>query len=148
MPANLYGPGDNYDLHNSHVLPALIRKFHEAEVDSAKRPVVLWGTGSPYREFLHVDDLADACVFLMEGYSGSEIVNIGAGSDIMIRELAGMVQRAVGYDSEVIWDTTKPDGTPRKLLDVSRLKGLGWSAKIGLEEGIRATYDWYFKNHP
>jgi GDP-L-fucose synthase len=147
MPTNLYGPNDNFDLNSSHVLPALIRKFHDAKIYPEKRPVVLWGTGSPYREFLHVDDLADACVFLMERYTGSEIVNIGTGSDITIRELAVMVQRAVGYDGEVIWDSTKPDGTPRKLLDVSRLKELGWSAKIGLEEGIRATYDWYLRNH-
>lgn len=143
MPTNLYGPNDNFDLETSHVLPAMIRKFHEAKIDPSRRPVTLWGTGSPRREFLYVDDLADACVFLMENYSGSEIINIGTGEDITIRELAELVREVVEYDGEVIWDTTKPDGTPRKLLDVSRLFGMGWRPKVSLREGIRKTYEWY-----
>jgi len=145
MPTNLYGPNDNFDLDSSHVLPALVRKFHDAQTDSGKRPVILWGTGSPYREFLHVDDLADACIFLMERYSGNKIINIGTGNDIAIRELAEIIRKVVDYDGEVVWDVTKPDGTPKKQLDVSNLKGMGWTAKVGLEEGIKMTYEWYLK---
>ncbi len=146
MPTNVYGPNDNFDLEKSHVMPGMIRKFHEAKVAMEKgrpHPVVLWGTGSPYREFLYVDDLADACMFLMERYDGSEPINIGTGEDITIRELAEMVGRVVGFEGEIAWDKTKPDGTPRKLLDVGRLKSLGWQPKVDLEEGIRKTYEWY-----
>jgi GDP-L-fucose synthase len=146
MPTNLYGPGDNFDLQGSHVLPALLRKAHEAKVSGAKE-LVVWGTGSPRREFLHVDDLADAAVYLMLNYDQPEIVNVGTGSDVTIAELAGMVTRAVGYDGRIIFDTSKPDGTPLKLLDVSRLTSLGWTARIPLEHGIAATYQWYLKNH-
>jgi len=142
MPTNLYGPGDNFDLNTSHVLPALIRKFHEAKVAGAKS-VTVWGTGTPRREFLHVDDLADACVFLMRDYSGPAIVNIGWGQDVSILELAELVKDVVGYEGDIELDTSKPDGTPRKLLDTSRLTSLGWKPSIGLEEGIRGTYDWY-----
>jgi GDP-L-fucose synthase len=145
MPTNLYGPGDNFDLKNSHVLPALIRKFHEAKMGGAPQ-VVVWGTGSPKREFLHVDDLADACLYLMETYSSSEIVNIGVGEDLAIGELAAMVREVVGYTGEIVYDTTKPDGTPRKLLDVSRLAGLGWKARIGLRQGLEETYRWFLAN--
>jgi len=142
MPTNLYGPGDNFDLKTSHVLPALIRKFHEARAAGAKS-VTVWGTGTPRREFLHVDDLADACVFLMRNYSAPEIVNIGWGQDVSILELAELVKGVVGYDGNIELDTSKPDGTPRKLLDTSRLSSLGWKPSIGLEEGIRGTHDWY-----
>jgi GDP-L-fucose synthase len=141
MPTNLYGPGDNYDLESSHVLPALIRKFHDAKV-AGNAAVTLWGDGSPFREFLHADDLADAAVFLMERYSAAEvgeIVNVGTGRDVTIRELAGIVMDVVGYLGDVNWDTTKPNGTPRKLLDVGRLVKLGWAAKIGLRMGIEMT---------
>lgn len=138
MPTNLYGPGDNYDLKGSHVLPALIRKCVEAK-EAFAPTVTVWGTGTPRREFLHADDLADACLFLMERYDGAEIVNIGTGRDITIGELARLVAEAVGYDGELVFDTTKPDGTPQKLLDVSRLTGLGWQAKISLREGIART---------
>jgi GDP-L-fucose synthase len=141
MPTNLYGPGDNFDLKTSHVLPALIRKFHEAK--ESKGEVVLWGTGSPRREFLYVDDLADASVFLMQSYSDSEIVNVGTGKDISIMELAEIVRDTVGYSGEIKWDSSKPDGTPRKLLDVSKLDGLGWRAHISLKDGIRSTYEWF-----
>jgi GDP-L-fucose synthase len=142
MPTNLYGPNDNFDLQTSHVLPALIRRFHEArETDAAE--VTLWGSGTPRREFLHVDDLADACVFLMHRYSAAPPVNIGVGKDLEIRELADLVRTIVGYTGTIRWDTTKPDGTPRKLLDVTKLHGLGWRASIPLTEGIRATYRWY-----
>lgn len=137
MPTNLFGPGDNYDLENSHVLPALIRKFHEALPD---KPVILWGTGKPRREFLHSDDMADACVFLMETYNQSHIINIGTGEDITIYELACIVQEIVGHKGRIIWDDSKPDGTPRKLLDVSRLHELGWKHKILLYEGISMVY--------
>jgi len=187
MPTNLYGPGDNFDLENSHVLPALIRKFYLAKLAAdgdieaiqrderrygkipgdllhhlafqrdppashsshltphpSRRPkVVLWGSGGPRREFLHVDDCARACLHLMERYEGEEIVNIGVGKDIPIRELAEKVQEIVGFDGEVVWDASKPDGTPRKLVDVSRIHGLGWQAGIGLEEGVQQTYAWY-----
>jgi GDP-L-fucose synthase len=142
MPTNLYGPNDNFDLESSHVLPALIRKFHEAKENGAPN-VTLWGTGSPMREFLHVDDLADAAVFLMQKYDGSEIVNVGTGEDVTIKELAGFIRDAVGYAGELVWDTDKPDGTPRKLLDVSRLHSLGWKHRISLETGIKDTYEWY-----
>jgi GDP-L-fucose synthase len=145
MPTNLYGPGDNFDLQSSHVLPALIRKFHEAK-DRGDKSVDIWGTGSPRREFLHVDDLADAVVYLLRNYDGEPIVNIGWGEDVTIRELAEMVMSAIGYTGELAFDPTKPDGTPRKLLDVSRLHGLGWRPRISLKEGIAATYNW-FKEH-
>ena len=182
MPTNLYGPNDNFDLMNSHVLPAMIRKFHEAKIRQVKvevksktgnpadenkleaqgidssaptststssSPVVtLWGTGAPFREFLHVDDLADACLFLMERYNAidiGEFINIGSGSDLSIRDLAEKVRQIVGFKGEVHWDSTRPDGTPRKLLDVSRMKALGWEPKISLEQGIRETYEWYLK---
>jgi GDP-L-fucose synthase len=142
MPTNLYGQGDNFDLNNSHVLPALIRKFTEA-VDSGAAEVEIWGTGSPRREFLHVDDLADACVFLMKHYSAEEPVNIGWGEDISIRELADIVARTAGFNGRLRFDTDKPDGTPRKLLDTTRLTQAGWRPKIGLEQGIRDTVAWY-----
>jgi GDP-L-fucose synthase len=139
MPTNLYGPNDNYDMNNSHVLPALIRKFHEAKVNNETK-VVVWGTGTPRREFLHADDLADACYFLMMNYDGAVPVNIGVGKDITINELAWMVREITDYTGQIVFDTTKPDGTPRKLMDVSRLTKLGWEPKIGLREGIRITY--------
>ena len=142
MPTNLYGPGDNFDLQNSHVLPALIRKFHEAKLRGDK-DVVTWGTGTPRREFLHVDDLAAAVVHLTKSYESEEIVNIGVGEDISIRELAELVKDITGYQGEIVNDTSKPDGTPRKLLDVGRLHALGWKAKIPLREGIEATYRWF-----
>jgi GDP-L-fucose synthase len=145
MPTNLYGPGDNFDLNASHVLPALLRKFHEAK-QSGSKEVVMWGTGTPRREFLHVDDLADACLHLMQHYDAPEIVNIGTGEDLTIRELADMVKATVGFEGDIVQDTTKPDGTPRKLLDVSRLHGLGWRHRIPLAEGIRSTYQWFLKN--
>ena len=187
MPTNLYGPNDNFDLETSHVLPALIRKFHLAKLamqkdwegikknevifgripddfkrslgldpkknlpleNSDKEPeVVLWGTGSPRREFLHVDDLADACIYLMDNYDGSEIVNIGVGKDITIRELAELIAKIVGYQGKIRFDTSKPDGTPRKLLDVSKLSSLGWQPTIGLEEGIKKTYGWFLSSLP
>lgn len=145
MPTNLYGPGDNFDLETSHVVPAMLRKFHEAKT-RGDRTVTLWGTGAPHREFLHVDDLADACVFLMKRYDEPEIINIGVGKDVSIRELAAMIQKIVDFKGEIIWDTTKPDGTPRKLLDVDRLSRLGWQAGISLEEGLEQTYRWYCEN--
>lgn len=145
MPTNLYGPGDNFDLQKSHVLPALIRKFHDAKV-AGQQAVTVWGTGTPRREFLHVDDLADACVFLMERYDADQPVNIGWGEDISIRELARLVQEVVGHAGELQFDTSKPDGTPRKLLDVSRLNALGWKPKISLREGIGATYRWFLEH--
>lgn len=141
MPTNLYGPGDNFDLENSHVMPAMIRKFHEAKLSGGS--VTLWGTGSAMREFLHVDDLASACIFLMHHYEENQFVNIGTGKDITIRELAELVRQAVGFEGEVRWDTDKPDGTPRKLLDVSRLTALGWTPGITLKDGIRQTYEWF-----
>jgi GDP-L-fucose synthase len=145
MPTNLYGPGDNFHLANSHVLPALIRKFHEAKMRAAKE-VVVWGTGSPRREFLHVDDLADAAVFLMREYAGEEIVNVGVGHDLTIGELAQLVGEVVGFDGAIVYDTTKPDGTPRKLLDVSRLTKLGWQARIPLRQGVAEVYQWFLEN--
>jgi GDP-L-fucose synthase len=145
MPTNLYGPGDNFDLQTSHVLPALIRKFHEAK-ERGKSSVTIWGTGEPRREFLHVDDLAEACLFLMNNYSGNEPINVGTGSDISIRELAELVSEVVGYTGEIAYDTTKPDGTPRKLLEVSRLNSLGWRAITPLKVGIERTYAWFLLN--
>ena len=144
MPTNLYGPNDNFNLETSHVMPALIRKFHEAKLSHAKSAVV-WGTGKPLREFLHVDDLADASLFLMQGYDEPEIVNIGVGSDITIAELAALVSRTVGFQGKIEFDASKPDGTPRKLVDVTKLNGLGWKAKIPLDVGIRGVYDWYLQ---
>ena len=145
MPTNLYGPGDNFDLQNSHVLPALIRRFHEAKV-RGDQSVTLWGTGTPRREFLYVDDLADAVLHLLQSYNAEPIVNIGWGEDVTIRELADVVMSAIGYKGTILFDSSKPDGTPRKLLDVSRLTGLGWQAKISLENGVERTYAW-FKEH-
>jgi GDP-L-fucose synthase len=146
MPTNLYGPGDDFDLETSHVLPALIRKFHEAK-EEGRDEVVVWGTGEPRREFLHVDDLADACLFLMRRYDGEEILNVGVGEDIRIDDLARLVRDVVGYGGRIVYDRDKPDGAPRKLLDVSRIHALGWRARIGLEAGIRRTYRWYV-DHP
>ena len=144
MPTNLYGTNDNYDLVNSHVLPAMIRKFHEAK-DKGASEMTLWGTGSPMREFLHADDLAEACLFLMENYNESELVNIGTGEDVTIKNLAALVKQIVGFKGEIIWDTSKPDGTPRKLMDVSKLHGLGWHHKIALEDGIKLAYQDFLK---
>lgn len=144
MPTNLYGPNDNYDLNNSHVLPAMIKKFHEAKVEG-KDSVEIWGTGTPKREFLYVDDLADACVFLMNNYSGSEIVNIGTGQDVTIAELAVGISKIVGYEGGIHFNTSMPDGTPRKLLDVSRLEKIGWKYSTSLKEGIEKTYKDYVK---
>ena len=145
MPTNLYGPNDNFDLNSSHVLPALIRKFHDART-SGHRQVQIWGTGSPMREFLHVDDLADACVFLMDHYSDDSHINVGTGVDLSIRQLAEMVREIVHPEAVVVFDTTKPDGTPRKVLDVSRLNDLGWSPSIELRNGIVSTYQWFLEN--
>ncbi len=142
MPTNLYGPNDNFNLETSHVLPALIRKFDDARKEG-KESVTLWGTGSPLREFLYVDDMADACVYLLEHYSGLEHVNIGTGKEISIKELAEIVKETVGFEGEIIWDSSMPDGTPRKLLDVSRLRQIGFTEKVSLKDGIRKTYDWY-----
>ena len=145
MPTNLYGPGDNYDLNNSHVLPAMIRKFHEAKEDG-HRAVNLWGDGSPMREFLHTDDLAEALVFLMENYSHKQFVNVGFGSDVTIKELALLIQSIVGHEGDINWDASKPNGTPRKLMDSSKLRKLGWKPKITLEEGIRSVYQEFLNN--
>lgn len=145
MPTNLYGPNDNYHPEHSHVLPALIRRFHEAKVSGAKE-VVCWGTGAPLREFLYVDDLADACVFLMNNYSGNETVNLGTGKELSIKQLTELVAKIVGYTGKISWDSTKPDGTPRKLLDVSKLSSLGWHYKTELEDGIRLTYADFLNN--
>jgi GDP-L-fucose synthase len=145
MPTNLYGPGDNFDLKSSHVLPALLRKFHEAREISAPR-VEVWGSGEPRREFLYVDDLADAVLFLMEQYDSPEIINVGVGKDISIAELAELIRKIVGFDGEIVFDRDKPDGTPRKLLDVTRIESLGWKATTDLETGIRQTYRWYQAN--
>lgn len=138
MPTNLYGPNDNYDLQNSHVLPAMIRKFHEAKLNG--NSVELWGTGTPKREFLHANDMAEACVYLMENYNEAGLVNIGTGEDLSIKELAEMIKKITKFEGEIIWDSTKPDGTPRKLMDVSKLHALGWKHKIELEEGITKVY--------
>jgi len=145
MPTNLYGPGDNFSLENSHVLPALIRKFHEAKT-SGQSEVVVWGTGTPRREFLHVDDLADAALFLMQRYESEELINVGVGADISIMELARLIAGVVGFEGKIVLDPSRPDGTPRKLLDVSKLTSLGWRARIPLEEGIRQTYEWFRHN--
>ena len=145
MPTNLYGPYDNYDLQGSHVMPAMIRKFHEAKVDNA--PVVeLWGTGTPLREFLYVDDMADACMFLLEHYDGEQHVNIGTGKEVTIKELAKIVKRTVGYQGEIIWNQDMPDGTPRKLTNVDKLHGLGWTHRVELEEGVGLAYRWFKEN--
>jgi GDP-L-fucose synthase len=146
MPTNLYGPFDNFDLETSHVLPALIRKFHEAKME-LRPEVTIWGTGTVKREFLYIEDLADACLFLMERYDGSEIVNIGTGEEILISDLAILVKEVVGYQGGIVYDRSKPDGTPRKLLDVSKMDSLGWHAKTGLREGVTKTYEWYVKHY-
>lgn len=146
MPTNLYGPNDNFDLQNAHVLPALLRKFYEAKQDG-KKEITLWGTGAARREFLHVDDLADACVFLMNNYDSADIVNIGTGEDISIKELAEKIQKLSDYSGTLAWDSSKPDGTPRKLLDVSKLHALGWHHNIALDDGLAATYTWYTQNN-
>lgn len=145
MPTNLYGPYDNYDLQGSHVLPAMIRKFHEAKVGGADH-VELWGTGTPLREFLYVDDMADACVYLLEHYDGEQHVNIGTGKEITIKELAELVQRAVGYEGRIVWNSEMPDGTPRKLTDVTKLHEMGFMHKVELEEGVKMAYDWFKEN--
>src|ERR1035438_9467301 len=145
MPTNLYGPGDNFDLKNSHVLPAMLRKFHDAKQSGASE-VVLWGTGLPKREFLFVDDLADACVFAMKNYDGEQFLNVGTGLDLSIRELAESIAELTGYRGQIVWDSSMPDGAPKKLLDVSRLHALGWHAKTGLSEGLRETYKWFQEN--
>lgn len=146
MPTNLYGPGDNFDLQSSHVLPALMRKAHEAKVGDA-RTMTLWGSGTPMREFLHVDDCADACVFLMKNYSGADHVNVGSGTDIAIADLARLVCEVVGADVEIVLDTSKPDGTPRKLMSNARLAGMGWTPGIALRDGIATTYEWFLAHH-
>ena len=145
MPTNLYGPNDNFDPESSHVMPALIRSFHQAKESDAKE-VVLWGSGTPRREFLHVDDLAAASLFLLENYDSADTINVGVGQDVTIRELAEIVAEVVGYDGELVQDTSKPDGTPRKLLDVSRINDLGWKANVPLREGIAATYQWFLEH--
>lgn len=145
MPTNLYGPGDNFDLQSSHVLPALIRKFHEAK-QHGETSVTVWGSGTPRREFLHVDDLAEAAVFLMAHYEEEAIINVGSGEELTIAELARTVQRKVGFKGEIVYDTAKPDGTPRKLLDISRMRALGWNPRITLEEGIAQSYQWFVQN--
>ena len=142
MPTNLYGPGDNFDLQTSHVLPAMIRRFHEAKISGAPS-VTLWGTGTPWREFLHVDDLAHAACFLMENYDAPDLLNVGVGEDLTIADLAALVARIVGYSGRIVFDSSRPDGTPRKLLDVSRIHALGWHAQIPLEQGVASTYQWY-----
>jgi GDP-L-fucose synthase len=146
MPTNMYGPGDNFDLENSHVLPALIRKFHDAKTQGSPS-VALWGTGSPKREFLHSDDLGRACLFLLENYDDDVAINVGVGEDIPIKELAELIQSTVGFSGAVEWDSSKPDGTPRKLLDVSRITALGWNPQTSLEDGIRSTYEWFKSNN-
>src|SRR5204863_1895963 len=145
MPTNLYGPNDNFDLETSHVLAALVRKAHEAKAQNEKQ-LIVWGTGKPRREFLHVDDLAAACLLLLEKYDSPEIINIGCGEDVTIRELAELVCEVVGFDGKLVWDKTKPDGTPRKLLDVTRIRKLGWQPAIPLRKGIAQTYEWFLAN--
>jgi GDP-L-fucose synthase len=145
MPTNLYGVNDNFNPETSHVIPALIRKFHQAKLDNSAA-VTLWGTGSVYREFLHADDAAEACIFLMNHHSGSQIINVGAGKEISIKALAELIQKIVGYKGAILWDTSKPDGTPRRLLDISRLTQMGWSPTIDLENGLRDTYKWFMEN--
>src|SRR5450432_1535791 len=147
MPTNLYGPNDNFDLLSSHALPALLRKAHEAKT-RGERELLVWGSGSPRREFLHVDDLAAACLFLLENYDSAEIINVGCGEDISIRELAELICEIVGFRGDLVWDATKPDGTPRKVLDVSKLRDLGWGHTISLREGIARTYEWFLQNPP
>ncbi len=147
MPTNLYGPGDNFDLKDSHVIPALIRRFHEGKV-RGDAEVVVWGSGMPRREFLYADDLASALVFLMKEYDDSGFINVGSGEDISIRDLAELIRKVVGYPGRLTFDSTKPDGTPRKLLDVSRINSLGWKPRVSVEEGIRKTYDWFKENYP
>ena len=146
MPTNLYGPFDNFDLKTSHVLPAMLRKFHEAK-ENNNEPVILWGSGTPLREFLHVDDMAQAVVFAVENVLPEHLYNVGTGTDITIKELAESIQKAVGHKGNIVWDSTKPDGTPRKLMDSSKLNTLGWQAIITLVEGIKVTYDWFLKNN-
>ncbi len=146
MPTNLYGPNDNFDLQSSHVLPALIRKFHEAKVNN-QPTVEVWGTGTPLREFIYVDDMADACIFLMENYDGEQHVNIGTGEEVSIRQLAETVKDVVGFQGELVFNTDMPDGTPRKLTVVDKLHGLGWKHKVSLNEGIRLAYDWFLNNY-
>ncbi len=146
MPTNLYGINDNFDLENSHVLPAMLRKFHDAKINGSKE-VVLWGSGKPKREFLFVDDLADACLFLMNKYDNSEIINIGTGIETSIKELAELVKKTVGFEGKIVWDKTKPDGTPRKLLNVSKLNKLGWKHKVSLEKGLKLSYSWFKENY-
>jgi GDP-L-fucose synthase len=146
MPTNLYGPHDNFNLQNSHVLPALIRKFHEAK-EKKQKEVVVWGTGKPRREFLYVEDLADACVYLINNYNDSEIINIGVGEDVSIHELAELIRETVGFEGQITYDSTKPDGTPQKLLDVSRLHNTGWNHKTSLREGIKMSYEWFKENY-
>ena len=146
MPTNLYGPNDNFDLKSSHVLPALIRKFHEAKVNGSDT-VEVWGTGTPLREFIYVDDMADACVFLMENYDGEQHVNIGTGEEVSIRQLAETVKEVVGFEGELVFNTDMPDGTPRKLTTVDKLQGLGWKHKVSLNEGIRLAYEWFLENY-
>jgi len=146
MPTNLYGPNDNFDLENSHVLPAMIRKFHEAKEKNEKE-VILWGTGGVYREFLFVDDLADACVYLMNNYDSSEVINIGTGEDLTIKELANKIKGIVSFKGEIKWDTSKPDGTKRKKLNVNKLDKTGWKPKISFDDGIKMTYDWFVNNY-
>jgi GDP-L-fucose synthase len=146
MPTNLYGPNDNFDLETSHVLPALMRKAHEAKVRKDQK-LIVWGTGKPRREFLHVDDLASACVLIIEKYDSPEIINLGCGEDISIRELAELICDVVGFEGELAWDTTKPDGTPRRLLDVTKLRALGWKPAIPLRDGIARTYEWFRANY-
>jgi GDP-L-fucose synthase len=141
----MYGPGDNFDLQNSHALPAIIRKFHDAKVQG-KTLVKLWGTGTPRREFMHSGDLGRACIFLLENYDDNVAINVGVGDDISIKELAELIQQEVGFEGEIEWDSSKPDGTPRKLLDTTRLEALGWKAQISLDEGIRKTYEWFIEN--
>jgi GDP-L-fucose synthase len=145
MPTNMYGPGDNFDLESSHVMPALIRKFHDAKAGNVPT-VTVWGSGKPLREFLHVDDGAEACLFLMKHYDDEEIVNIGVGEDLSIADLAALVGEAVGYQGEIVYDSSKPDGTPRKLVDTSKINGLGWQARISLRDGIKSTYQWFLEN--
>ena len=146
MPTNLYGINDNFNLESSHVLPALIRKFHEAKINNNPE-VVVWGTGNPKREFLFVDDLADACVYLMNNYDGKEIVNIGTGEDVSISELSYLIKEIIQFQGKIVYDTSKPDGTPRKLLDVSKLNSLGWKAKTSLKNGIELSYKWFLENY-
>ena len=146
MPTNLYGPNDNFDLNNSHVLPALIRKFHEAKVNNLDT-VEIWGTGTPLREFLYVDDMADACVFLMENYDGEQHINIGTGEEVSIRQLAETVKKVVGFDGELVFNNDMPDGTPRKLTNVNKLNRLGWNYKVSLSEGIKLAYNWFLENY-